>query len=174
MRMSTFRHRSSRRLFGVAAVLLVAFIVVSPTTCHAQLAHSWNTTDGDWSNAANWLPNGVPGTNDGAFIGNLAVAENAIVTLDQDDTVAGVQISNGMHLQTSGNTLTVLGDTTVSGETNNNRSVLDVSRGDGVDDYDTDNLILNDEADVRLRNGAILEVDETFTLGTGVACLATA
>ena len=150
----------------LSCALVAGAVLAIPAIGYSQIARSWNTTSGDWSIPINWLPNGVPGVNDGAFIGNLAVAENGIVTLDQDDTVAGVQISNGMRLQTSGNTLTVLGDTTITGEgLFEPRPVLDVSRGDGIDDYDTDNLTLNNQGEVRLRNGAILEVDEMFTLG---------
>jgi len=154
-----------------ACLLLVGMLLLSPATAHAQIARSWNTGSDSWSVPINWSPNGVPAINDGAFIGNLPAAENEWVSLDIDDTVAAVNITDGMSLYTNGNTLLVLGDTTISGRNTVplggggnviHPSRISLTRGTNPDDYDTDNLTVTDGGTVSLRDGAILEVDQTL------------
>ncbi len=50
------------------SILLVSLALFTAFTSHA-LTHSWtNTLGGDWSVAANWLPHGVPLTDDDVLI----------------------------------------------------------------------------------------------------------
>jgi hypothetical protein len=143
--------------------LLVAMYVFAcwPGPARAQIARSWNTTYGNWAVAVNWLPNGVPGPLDGAFIGSSAVAENAQVFLNQDDTVAGVSITDGMTFLTFGNSLTVNGNTTVSGLNQDAmstfRSRLHVNDGGNAYDYRTVGLTVSD--------GAIITGDGALQVG---------
>ena len=166
MRSSSCRVRNSLRFL---AVLLVASVALaSSTTAQAQIARSWNATDGDWSVAINWLPNGVPGTLDGAFIGASAVAENALVTLDQDDTIAVLTITDGMRLATNGNQLTVNGNSIVSGFNNAPfgtfvLSRLTVTDSGGAFDVRTDNLTVSDNGQINLDDG-VLQIDGVLTL----------
>ena len=86
---------------SVVYITVCGVLLLEPATGHSQLGHSWNTTHGDWSTSTNWLPTDVPAANDAAHIGNLPVAQDATVTLDQNDTVAEVLITNGMSLSLS-------------------------------------------------------------------------
>jgi hypothetical protein len=158
------------------AVLLIACVaLVSSTTAQAQIARSWNTTDGNWSVAINWLPNGVPGSLDGAFIGSSAIAENAHVLLNQNDTVAGLTITDGMGLTIFGHSLTVNGNTVLSGanvlENILHRSRISVSNNFGSLGFRTNNLTLsggssgNFGGGLDLSNGAIVQVDGLLFIG---------
>lgn len=153
----------------VPAAFALAILLLSTPASHAQIARLWNTGDGDWSNPINWLPNGVPGTNDGAVIGASAAAENDWVTLDQNDTVAGLTITDGMTLRTDGHRLIVQGETSLSGRNSTegnftHPSSIVVDRGMSINDFDTDDLTVANQASVRLRDGGILEVDQRFTI----------
>jgi len=69
-----------------------------------------NTSNGNWSVAANWNPNQVPSTNDTAVITN---AGSYTVTLNLDPTLAGLVIGGGIGTQTvatAGNVLTLNGE----------------------------------------------------------------
>jgi hypothetical protein len=55
----------------------------------AQTTFAWNGSSGDWNNASNWTPNGVPGPNDSAILASGAA------TLDADASVAGFTLSGG-------------------------------------------------------------------------------
>ncbi|MEM8680775.1 MAG: dockerin type I repeat-containing protein [Planctomycetota bacterium] len=67
---------------------------------------AWVATDGHWSLPANWLPFGVPGPGDVARIGT--VPTTGTVDLNVNAAVTGVEVSDGMTLNLSENTLTVL------------------------------------------------------------------
>ena len=125
---------------------------------------SWSAGYGDWSGVANWSPVGAPQLGDVARLGNLLGVDNSQVTLDQDAVIAGLQISDGMLLNTDGNRMLVLGDTTISGQNSEppfvHPSRLYIKRGAGTDDFDTDNLTVSDEAWIQFEDGGILEVDE--------------
>ncbi|MEM8678130.1 MAG: hypothetical protein AAGF97_02140 [Planctomycetota bacterium] len=136
--------------------------------------HAWNTGAGNWSDVGNWSPAALPISTDTVSLGDRPAAENAFVRLDMNDTVSGVAISDGIAFRTDGHTLTVLGDTTVSGENQAGNNViwpsrLIVERGVGTDDYDTDDLTLTNDGEVDLRDGGILEVDGLFSIATSSA-----
>jgi hypothetical protein len=160
-----FNKRFVRHLLIASTTLIVA------TDVQAQIGRSWNTTDGNWSSALNWLPNGTPGSLDGAFIGSSAIAENATVTLDQNDTVAAVTITDGMAIETNGNRLTVNGDTALSGRnvfpsfpfSTTFSSGIRVEPGGFPFDYRTDNLTASDGAVISMADG-VLQVDEQMTI----------
>ncbi|MCI0332783.1 MAG: hypothetical protein L0228_06130, partial [Planctomycetes bacterium] len=156
---------AGRRAFFALAVTAALFI---PAVGSAQIARSWNTGNGVWSADSNWSPIGVPQSNDSARIGNLPAAENDVVTLDIHDTVAEVQLTDGMTLNTAGNALTVLGDTLVSGSNlvSDQRfpSRLFVDRGTLIHDYVTDNLTVADGGAVQLFDGGILRIDDLFSI----------
>ncbi|BBO36248.1 hypothetical protein [Lacipirellula parvula] len=113
---------------------------------------SWNAADSDsWSNAARWTPAGAPGAADVVRLGNLPGVVNHTVFLNQDATIAGLQISNGMALQNEGHVMIVAGDTTLSGD-NTRLNVEDAGFGT---DYFTHDLIIGAESNVWLQNGII-------------------
>ncbi len=169
--MSVLTHVARRRYQGIsarpAALLIVLLVWGSAASIRAD-NHSWNTAGGDWGQPGNWLPAALPISSDTVTIGDSAPAINAFVKLDQNDTVSGVTITDGMILDTDGFRLTVLGDTTVSGRNEDDNNVIWPSRiqvdsAAGLDAYDTDNLTVTDEAEISLRGG-ILEIDEVFSV----------
>lgn len=86
------------------------FLVTAAVTSQAAVVHWTNTSNGNWSVAANWDPNQSPATNDIAVITN---AGTYTVTLNLDSTIAGLILGGGTGTQTvatAGNTLTLNGD----------------------------------------------------------------
>lgn len=74
-----------------------------------------NTSGGNWSVAANWNPNQVPGSSDMALI---TVSGAYTVTLDVNATIAGMTLGGTGGTQTfsvGGNTLTLNGLATING-----------------------------------------------------------
>lgn len=137
----------------------------------ADISWDGNGDGTSWNDPVNWLGNVMPTSADTARIGNLAGIENDWLGLNQNDTLGGLEITDGMRLDTNGYTLTVLGNTLVSGENGpiNNvvyPSTLVIDRGAGSDDFDTDNLTVTNEGSVRLINGGILEVDNLLTVNS--------
>jgi Glycosyl hydrolase catalytic core/F5/8 type C domain len=84
-------------------------------TAMGQTNYVWNGTAGDWGTAANWLPNGVPGTNAGdtATIGNGGNPSigNGITPITY--TLARVTITNATG-PVSGSTLTINASATLN------------------------------------------------------------
>lgn len=99
--MQTNNRRTVNGLRAAAAMTAVGLMSAA-----GQAQSSWNTTDGLWSTQFNWI-GGLPGLLDDVFIGDRAIAENSVVTLDIEEFVNSLQISNGMTLETAGRQLRV-------------------------------------------------------------------
>jgi hypothetical protein len=112
--MEPIRSAFGRRL-GTRCRASVAMFSFGLTATSFAVDKSWNVGHGDWSSAANWSPLGLPLSTDVARIGNLAAAENSIVHLDQNDTIAGLHVTDGMRVYFDGHWLNVNGNTIVSG-----------------------------------------------------------
>lgn len=141
---------------------------------NAWAISSWNDGAGQWTNAGSWLPNGVPGSTDSVFIGDTLTAENEAVTLNINDTIASLSVTDGMWLDINDVELLVNGDTTISGrnqisvDPNIFRSTrIRVIGGSNIQQFDTDNLFISNEADLRLSNDALVEVDNLLSINTG-------
>jgi len=122
----------------------------------------WQTGNGDWSLGGNWTPNGVPMSTETARIGNHANAQNDFVYLDQNDSVAGLQITDGMGLYLDGFQLFVNGNTTISGENFddpvNYASRLIVAAGAAATEFQTNNLTLSNGGHFDVEAGAIARI----------------
>ena len=165
--MLTTRYPLQRPLRNCTSLTLAFLLTCLSCATTDAVDRYWNrSTHGWWGDAANWSPNGVPASTDTVYLGNLASAENTSVSMNQNDIVSGVHITDGMTLSPNGHTLTVLGDTTISGlniesvgnSTTYHHSRVYVERGVGPDDFDTDNLTILDEGRLRMVGG-IVEVD---------------
>ncbi len=123
---------------------------------------SWTGGDGNWSNPVRWQPFGVPTPADFAFIGNAGVAETT-VSLDQNDSIAGLVITNQMRLNTEGNNLFVNGATSIDGGAGffTNDSRLNILQGSIVT---TQDLMLIDGGSVFLDEGRY-DITGTATIG---------
>ena len=71
----------------------------------AEFERVWNGANGNWSDPANWLPNGVPSPTD-----DVLIAGPASVALTADVTVQSLVLLNGATLDTAGFTITITGD----------------------------------------------------------------
>lgn len=136
---------------------------------------SWTANSGDWSIASNWSPIGVPLSTDIARMGNLGGVDNNTVWLDQDDSVAGLSISDGMKFRTDGFNFYVNGDTlvaernivnTTSGAVPFPSTLRVIHVGLGADFF-THNLSVVTGAVVALGNAGHIQVSDTFTIGAG-------
>jgi hypothetical protein len=167
---TTRRKGHNFKVLGVVAVITCT-LDASPTFAADKV---WTAlSNGFWSTATNWSPNGGPGAADTVYLGNLPAIENTDAILNQDEFAHEVHITDGMTLGTGHHQMTVFGDTYISGfnlvpigmgGVAHNHSRIFVRRGVGTDDYDTDNLFVTDEGRVRLYQGGILEVDETLSV----------
>ncbi len=153
MNFTTNTGRVARSAIGI----LVFTLFVQP----AQSADRfWTAAHGVWSNPTFWTPLGVPQNVDIAHIGNVGGNQDWEILLDQNDSVAGLSISNGRDFDTNGHRLIVGGNTLVAGS----GSLLAIERGVGSDDFDTNNLTVQDGALVRLDFGGILDVHNVLTV----------
>lgn len=133
---------------------------------------SWSAGFGFWSTPANWSPAGPPPDTAAALIGNLPGVLNDAVVLNQNDTVSGLSISDGMSLLTSGFWLNVNGPTVVTGrnavpnpghsDTIYN-SWLRIDERPGATLF-TDDLTISDGARVALYGGATAVVRDQLRI----------
>ena len=146
-------------------LVLVSGIIVSLTLPVMAVDRSWNNpSGGTWGTAGDWTPAGVPQSADNAFIGDIPAVENETVVLDQNDTIAGLSITDGMELETDGFNLVVQGEALISGQNQISQNVFANStlhvEGDGIGfDADIDTLTLEDRGRLRLSNDAVVQID---------------
>jgi hypothetical protein len=92
----------------------MVLLVVACSSARAATINWTNAASGGWNTAANWNPNGVPGTNDTAVITNAGVT----VSLNSATTVGGIILgTNGpgtVTLALAGQTLALNGPLTVN------------------------------------------------------------
>src|SRR5512147_403018 len=94
--------------------LPLLLLLISGLPSPAAVITWTNTSNGNWSVAANWSPNQVPSTNDTAVITNAGIYT---VTLNLDRTLAGLIIGGDSGTQTvatAGRTLTLAADGVVN------------------------------------------------------------
>jgi hypothetical protein len=164
---SNYTRRAS--IFALAALLTTA----SAAPAIAQ-TRSWNTGGGNWSNAANWTPAGVPGAGQTANLGNLAGVQNSSVTLNQNATVAALNLTDAMRLLTAGNRLTVTDQLVVAGFVASggqpptlSRSTLRIDPAAGAA-VTAARLTMDNGGAVTLYDGTLVEISDLLTL-TGSA-----
>jgi phage baseplate assembly protein gpV len=139
-----------KKFYAVATLFLLAPALVSDRPARA-IDRSWTAGNGSWSNGANWSPAGVPANVDIARIGNLVGVQGDTVFLDQNDTIAGLQLSNGMALQTQGFWMVVNGETSLTGP-GTRLNIFDTIFGT---DFETDDLAIGPGARVLLEDSAV-------------------
>ena len=160
------RIRPQRSTPYIAAMLVMALLQPA-----AAIDRSWTVLNGFWSNNGDWSPFGVPDAADTARIGNLLNVDNSQVILDQHDVVSGLQIENGMRLDTNTRTMTVNGDTTLSGfntDGSNYYSGVNIHRGAGVYDLYSETMTITGGARAYLVNGGILNVSNGLDIDDGM------
>src|ERR1035437_10001833 len=98
----------------VVAATAMATLVLASFSVRAATINWTNAASSGWNTAANWNPNGVPGTNDTAIITNAGVT----VSLNGATTIGGVILgTNGagtVTLALAGWTLALNGPLTVN------------------------------------------------------------
>ncbi len=159
----------------VRFVLTLVFLTTISGEVHAQLVNSeWNIGNGDWNVATNWFPNDVPDNGGGITydveIGNRPVAANAFVNFVPEDgasdTITSLTISGGADLDTNGNALFVIGQTTITGVSSS--ILVNPASGGGVA-FNTDNLDINTSSALQMSGGTLdvdvlLEINNSGTL----------
>lgn len=154
----------------------LALALACISTSGAQAAvKSWDTGSGSWSTGANWSPAGAPAAGDTVFIGPHASAENALVTLNANASVASVTLNDGMTLRTANDSLTVSGATQIAGQNvvgmSTFTSRLRVENGVAGMDFTTDTLSLTSSGQVTLEDDSSMLVLGTATLGESTLLL---
>ncbi|MGA3179438.1 MAG: YDG domain-containing protein [Verrucomicrobiota bacterium] len=117
---------SSALVLRFASLLVAASLLVSTPAARAT-AFTWtNTSGGNWSSAANWSPNGLPGGGDSAAItttGNYTVAVNSAQSIGTltlgastgDGTVQTLNIQSGAFSLNNASGGTAQGALSISG-----------------------------------------------------------
>ena len=155
-----FRFESTIR--KVALIFIWMSLVFNVGVSNAQI-RNWNTDDGAWSNAANWSPAGpAPQFNELVRIGNIPGVETSTVTLDTSQLISGLQLTNGMNLNTGDGYLQVFGETLVSddvGGTSGRSALLVNGAGGEAVDFRTFDLNVVDGGFVNLFSGGQIRSD---------------
>src|ERR1019366_5650100 len=92
----------------------MAFLFVASFSVRAANVNWTNLTSGGWSTAANWNPNGVPGTNDTAIIANAGVTVSLNGTTTVGAIILGTNGAGTVTLSLAGQTLSLDGPLTVN------------------------------------------------------------
>ncbi|MDO4584497.1 MAG: PEP-CTERM sorting domain-containing protein [Planctomycetia bacterium] len=141
------------RFLAFCGVMLVSWWCISPS-CGEN--YNWIGSNGNWDEAANWDPNGVPGNWDSAFISSGTVTVSGDVT-------ASVSLSG--NLTTSGDTvfsggLSVRGNFSSSHRIQNN---YPIQLSDAQAQFSAREVQNNDLFEVR--GGGTVNISGAFTLG---------
>ena len=154
-------------IFMSALLFVLVSLMFTAGDTNAQI-RNWNTGDGAWSNAANWSPVGpAPQFNELVRIGNIPGVEASTVSLDASQVIAGLQLTNGMNLNTGTGYLQVFGQTLVSddiGGTSGRSALLVSGAGGGATDFRTFDLNVENGGFVNLFTGAQLRTDNVMTV----------
>jgi hypothetical protein len=112
---------------GAFALPLLALLIVTAVSPARAATYTWaNTAGGNWSNAANWSPTGVPGTGDVAVLPSLGGSYS--VSLDTQPALAELDLATGATLDLGAHTLASVDQVTNAGAVTSWRGVLDGSR----------------------------------------------
>lgn len=155
---------ASARSMTARAVLLAAGLA-SPAFGQFR---DWQAGNGVWSSNFSWSPIGVPAPGDIARIGFHANAANSTVTLDQSDTVGGLQVTDGMMLDLGGSQLIVNGATLISGSNSPGKayysSTIRVEPGLAASELQVQNVSIQQDGQLQVADGAVARVDGEATL----------
>ena len=156
------------RCFQQIAVVCIAVLFSVSTWSHAQVSREWVAGDGLWMDPGNWSPTGAPSFVDGAYLGSSPFAHNNDVNIEVGAAAAEIEITDGMVVNTGGYTVLVIFDTLVSGKNEPNReSKLEIQGMPGQIGFQTTNLLIEDEARVRLDENGILQVNNLLDVNAG-------
>ena len=120
-------HHPMKQIRCTVARILLALSILAVRPGQAGSVVWTNILGGDWSGAANWNPNGGPGSSDTAVLPD--VGRSYTVNLDVDATVSGLVVgtNSGVHTQTFTNGLQTL---TINGVVEvNSRGVFNLNGG---------------------------------------------
>ncbi len=140
--------------FCLFAAAMIATLF-PPDTTIAQIKN-WNSGNGSWGTANLWTPNGVPGNANSVWLGNLPGVQDFTVFLNQDATIAQLNIINGMALQNEGHLIVVNGNTSISGE----GSRLNINNAAFGSDFVTDNLSIGDGSRMLMEDSGVIVQDQ--------------
>ncbi len=156
--------RTNAQSLTIRGLLLVAGLA---TSTFGQF-RDWQTGNGAWSANFSWFPIGMPLPTDIARIGIHAGAANSTVTLDQSDTVAGLQVTDGMTLELGGSQLIVNGSTLISGSNSPGKSwyqsQIIVEPGLAASELHVQDVAIQDDGLLRIVDNAVARVDGEVTL----------
>ena len=98
---------------------------------------NWNGGTGNWSNSANWTPNGIPDNGASTYTAVINAGVASVVTLDINShldalTLGATSGSNTSTLNIAAESLTLGNATTVPLLTNNAKGVLNVGGGGSI------------------------------------------
>ncbi len=158
------RHAHARRPLAPTAPLRGAALLAAAAGLAAPAAgqtYSWNTGNGSWGTPANWSPGGPPAALSEVRIGTLAGGQNSTVLMGggiDHVLLNGLEISDGMTLDTNGTELSLNWAQTASIMGANSRLI---ARPDVAGKYEADfggELLLGPGAYFDIRDNAIVGV----------------
>ncbi len=157
---------------GRAMIALTGAVLIAAAGEARAIDKAWNVGNGNWNTAGNWSPAGVPGAADRVFIGSTPAATNATATMNVNATIAALTVTDGMQLDANGFTLTVTGDTLVSGQNSVGPNIvrsssLRIEQGPAATDATLNNVNIADQASVSINDGATLRVNGLLWIGDG-------
>ncbi len=176
-------HQKNRSICSQRLALILLLCVASLGHDSARGGHadrSWDSganpaaNIGDWSDPLNWTLNQVPVAIDVVSIGQLPIAENNWVNLDTIQSVADLEITNGMTLDTNGFPLAVGDAIEIDGRNEvlvpagpiiySSRLIVD--NGIFLDDVVANRIFVSNGAQLELRNGSRVRIDSYLSVGS--------
>ncbi len=165
---SSQKNRFACRCLFVLILTLQLVVLGQQAAWAEHIDISWNSGENfeDWSDAGNWSLNQVPGIFNTVLIGDLPIADSAIVQLDVNTSIGALTITDGMKLRTNGFTVNVEGNTIVadSGASFFNETRLEIDHGLAAEDFTTAGLNVTDDSAVVLSNGGWLTATGRVTV----------
>ncbi len=157
---------------NLAHLTLAAAILTNVGTASAAIKQ-WNVVSGTWSNPANWLLASPPISTDIAHIGSTVAAENGWVNLNVPVTLAGLEITDGMMVDSNGHAVVINGATTISGYNHFDGigypSRLRIDQGAALVDGELQSLTLSNEGWLEIEDGATVEINGYANVTSGSA-----
>jgi hypothetical protein len=158
-------HPNASRRGGPAATLaasagLLCLGIASPALA---IDRSWNAGNGYWGTGGNWSPIGVPGPADTARLGDLGGISNGFVTLDINEAISALEITDGMSLRTGTHSLAISTVTEVRGQNVDGPdtfpSTLRIQKGGAFVDFLTGHLTIAEGGRFLVDGGARARID---------------
>ncbi len=169
------RQGSGNRSYGhgtwLCSLIVGLLILHSGTNVACAQPIHWASGSGNWWNAANWTPIGIPGPGNQVWIGSIAGVENHAMFIGQETSINSLVISNGNLLANSldccgndvvGHLLSVSANTAIT-----SGAGINIYNNPGANGFNTNNLTLVGQNSRFSTYGSTARINGILNVGEG-------